>query len=332
MSQGLIIHYDPKLVEEAVFRSHCERALGVEFDDERQRIYEIADAEKRDRLFQHFNARWFDRLALGAQITDAVQEQAIILATVESCYIVCAVHAKQEGAELYVAHDDRGGANSRRTLRITLRPQSLAKAETLRPFLRNELYHIADMLDADFGYEPALPKSPDGPTYDNFITDRYRVLWNVTICGRMARRGWLPASGREQIFKEFSAAFPMFHEVGARFFNRFYDSDQPRHAELAQFAVDPVRASNDPSLQAARPSHCPLCKFPTQSFAPAPQNLPSELRAEIASDFPDWSPALGLCIQCADLYRSRQMSMAALKTLPGWNQREIKPARFDDLP
>ena len=76
MSQGLIIHYDPKLVEEAVFRSHCERPLGVEFDDERQRIYEIADAEKRDRLFQHFNARWFDSLAAWRQETAAVMALA----------------------------------------------------------------------------------------------------------------------------------------------------------------------------------------------------------------------------------------------------------------
>jgi len=318
MSQSLLVCYDPKLIEEAVFRTLSSDASARDFNEERQRIYEIADPETREQSFQDLYAKWFDRLSLGDTVSQTVHEQPIILAGVAACYVVCAAHAKQEGAELYVAHDDRG-ENPRRTLRITLRPESLLTAETLRPFLRNELFHIADMLDGDFGYEPALPKSADGPTYDNFITNRYRVLWNVTIGGRMARRGWLPASGRGHFFNEYVEAFPMFHEGGERLFDRFYDNQQPRHAELARVALDPMCGSDDPGLQAAWASHCPLCKFPTQSFEPAPQNLAADVRAEIASDFPDWSPDLGLCTQCADLYRSRPMSMAALKTLPGWN-------------
>lgn len=322
MSQSLTIYYDPKLIEETVFQAQSGTALAREFDDERRRVYDIPDPETRERSFQDLFSRWFARLALSQPITAAVQEQPFIIPAIEACYVVRALHAKQEGAELYVAHQDRGGDTTKRTLRITLRPESLLDAAALQPLLRNELLHIADMLDPAFGYEPALPQSPDGPTYDSFITNRYRVLWNVTIGGRMARRGWLPASARERALVEFAAAFPMLHSDSEPLFQRFYDDDRPDHATLAAFAFDPTAGGEARNESKAATSHCPLCKFPTQTFEPAPHALADDVRQAITGDFPDWLPERGLCRQCADLYRGRQMSLAALKTLPGWNSAE----------
>lgn len=317
MIHKLVVHYDPKLVEEAVFRRVSNDAPDSEFDRERRRLYELADLETREQSFRDLYVRWFDRLALNQIIIESVEEQPLILGAIEACYVVAAIHAKQEGAELYVNHESRG--EHQRTLRITLRPESLLEAAALRPFLRNELLHVADMLDPAFGYEPELPQSPDGPTYDTFTTNRYRVLWNVTVSGRMARRGWLPASARERALVEFAAAFPMLHSDSENLFQRFYDDDRPDHAALAAFAFDPTASADAPNKSKAATSHCPLCKFPTQTFEPAPHALADDVRQAIAGDFPDWLPERGLCRQCADLYRGRQMSLAALKTLPGWN-------------
>lgn len=319
MSQSLTIYYDPKLIEEAVFQAQSGTAFAFEFDEERRRVYDIPDPETRERSFQDLFSRWFARLALGGPITAALHEQPFILPAIEACYVVRALHARQEGAELYVAHQDRGGEIARRTLRITLRPQSLLNAPALQPLLRHELLHIADMLDPAFGYEPTLPQSPDGPTYDTFITNRYRVLWNVAVSGRLERRGWLPASPRARALADFVAAFPLLAADSESSFKRFYDDDRPNHAALAAFAFDPTAGSDDLNKSVAATSHCPLCKFPTQAFEPAPHALADDVRQAIAGDFPDWLPERGLCLQCADLYRGRQMSLAALRTLPGWN-------------
>lgn len=317
MSAALILHYDPALVEKTVFAALANHPRAAEFDGARQVIYEIADAEARDQAFQALHAKWFEELALGAPIADALGEQPLIGWNVAAGYIVCAIQAKQEGAELYV--NDNDASALRRTLRLTLRPTTLVDGAALQPFLRHELFHIADMLDGEFAYQPELPKSPDGPSYDNFITNRYRVLWDTTIHGRMARRGWLCPASREQMLGEFAAAFPMWGAAHERFFEKIYGAERPCHAELARLASDPAAADDDAPPAGARQSHCALCRFPTHAFEPAPEKLADEVRAAIIQDFPRWLPELGLCTQCADLYRGRQMSLAALRTLPGWH-------------
>ena len=317
MSVGATIQYDPRFIEEAVFHARSDRYAAMEIQEARNRIYEVSDPERRDDLFNDLNRLWFNRLDLGKIIDQTLLEQNIVTAQVENCFITHAGQTKQEGAELFVAEDPQHNDRRIRTLRILLRPESLSEAEALRTFLRHELFHIADMLDPAFAYEPTLPKAEGGPTYDNLITGRYRVLWDATINGRMSRRGWCDASVREQQFSEFVHAFPMLQDRLEEFFSRFFDSEKPTHTDLALFAFDPRRASGSLQRRAAPGTHCPLCKFPTHSFEAEPGLLDNEALAALKKDFPNWTASLGLCVQCADLYRGRQLSMAALKLLPG---------------
>jgi len=321
MNQSLAIHFDPRLLEEAVFHAQRDSYVRKELDEQRNRIYEVADPDERERLFLDLNRTWFERIGLGKGVADALREQPLIAAQVGKCFIVCATQAKEEGTELFVAQDGQRKIPERRTLRVLLRPESLLNASSLMTFLRHEFFHIADMLDPAFAYEPTLPKTEGGPTYDSLITNRYRVLWDVTIDGRMARRGWLPDSARDQQLKDFRQAFPMLEEKGEEYFRRFFDADQPKHAALAAFAFDPRAAADRLKGQTATGTHCPLCKFPTHSFEPEPENLGDEVLATIGRDFPQWTPALGLCRQCADLYRASQLSLEAARMLPGWQPR-----------
>lgn len=324
MSQALVVRYDPKLVEETVFHAQRDSYVARELDERRSRVYELSEPDERERLFHDLYRSWFARLGLGKPIDEALREQAIIAALVGSCYIVCATQAKEEGAELFVASDRALDENQRRTLRILIRPESLLKPECAITFLRRELFHIADMLDPAFAYEPALPKTDGGPTYDTLITNRYRVLWDVTINGRMVRRGWLTDSVRDQQLRDFRQAFPMLEERGEEYFRRFFDADQPKHSELAAFAFDPRAAAGHLKGQTALGTHCPLCKFPTHSFEPEPENLGDEVLVAISQDFRQWTPAQGLCAQCADLYRASQLSLAAARALPGWSSCSSK--------
>jgi hypothetical protein len=203
-------------------------------------------------------------------------------------------------------------------LRIHVRPETLLDRELLLSFLRHELLHITDMLDPLFAYEPALPAAEGGPTYDTLITNRYRVLWDVTIDGRMARRGWCDAGVRERDFRDFLAAFPMLGDSGPKVFQRFFDDLQPRHSELAAFALDPRSAAAHGAEKIIAGTHCALCRFPTHAFEPAPQSLAGDIVKAVQEDFPNWIPSHGLCLQCADLYRARKLSISAAKLLPGW--------------
>lgn len=324
MKASSTVHYDPRFIEEAVFQAPLDRTAELELRESRNRIYEVPDSDRRDDLFNDLNRLWFSRLGLGKIIDQTLLEQAIILAQVEKCFVVRASHRKQEGAELFVAEDRHGAGPPIRTLRILLRPESLFEPETLITLLRHELFHIADMLDHGFAYEPVLPKAEGGPTYDTLVTSRYRVLWDTTISGRMTRRGWHDQSVRERQLAEFACAFPMLQDGLEESFARFFDCDHPRHADLAQFAFDPRRASGGWQRRPAPGTHCPLCRFPTHTFETDPSELSGEVLAALKHDFPDWSPSQGLCLQCADLYRGRGLSMAALRALPGYKPTSVQ--------
>jgi hypothetical protein len=319
MNASATIHYDPRLIEETVFQAQRDRYVSVELEEARNRIYEVADADERETLFNDLNRSWFVRLGLGKTIEQALQEHAIIIEQVENCFIVRASQAKEEGAELFVAQDANQKKLEHRTLRVLLRPESLFDAKVLRLFLRHEFFHIADMLDPAFAYEPTLPKAEGGPTYDTLITNRYRVLWDVTINGRMVRRGWCAATVRDQQFRDFVHAFPMLQDGIEELFTRFFDSEQPKHSDLARFAFDPRQATGNLQRCAAPGTHCPLCKFPTHAYEAEPDNFGAEVLAALKEDFPNWTASLGLCVQCADLYRGRRMSVDTLRLLPGYN-------------
>jgi len=319
MNASAAIHYDPRLIEETVFHAQRDRCVSVELEEARNRVYEVADADERETLFNDLNRSWFVRLGLGKTIEQALQEQTLIIDQVENCFIVRATQAKEESAELFVAQDANRKNLEHRTLRVLLRPESLFDAKALTLFLRHELFHIADMLDPAFGYEPTLPKAPGGPTYDTLIINRYRVLWDITISGRMLHRGWCAAAIRGRQLNDFVNAFPMLQDNVEELFSRFFESERPQHSDLARFAFDPRQASGSLHRHAAPGTHCPLCKFPTHAFEAEPNNLGADILATINEDFPNWAASLGLCTQCADLYRARQMSMAAAKLLPGWS-------------
>lgn len=305
------LRFDPGFVESAVFAAVRERPEERVYQRERSRLYRIADAEERERAFRDLDAAWFSRLALADPIAQAFAETPALSAKIGHCLIAGAPEKKLEGAELFVPADTE---LEKPAACILLRPESLFDGARLLAFLRHELLHLADMLDPTFGYEPALPAAEGGPTHDRLLKERYRVLWDTTIDGRMCRRGWAPASVRADRLEEFSRTFSMLGAESEPRFKIFFDRDEHTHAELVTFATDPRTGFRE----AASPgSRCPLCGFPTYDFEPNAEALPSDVVAAIAGDFPAWRPAHGLCSQCADLYRAREMSLRAARELPG---------------
>ncbi len=312
-----LVRYEPRFIEEAVFfalRGHPEAG---KFFAERNRLYEMVDPEEREHSFQDLHRAWFPRLGLANEIEKTLEEQPLFTSTLTTCLVACAPGNKQEGADLLVRNGEGLSEKKRCTLRLLIRPESLLDPLVLLTFLRHELFHIVDMLDPHFGYEPVLPAAEAGPTHDRMLQDRYRALWDTTIDGRMVRRGWAPESVRPERFYDFARAFPMFGEETAQMFSRFFDHESHTHDELVAIARDPREAIGG-SWETSQPgSRCPLCNFPTHSFELEPERLSAETIAQISRDFPKWDPSQGLCLQCADLYRARPASAYAASGLPG---------------
>lgn len=305
--------YDSRLVEEAVLLAIAGRAEERRFRSRRDRIYELQDAHERDQAFHQFHAAWFSRLRLGDPVATALNEQPLLSRQTDRCRIIPAMAQKDEGADLHIGSDFASeSCDPLRTIMIRLRPATLLRSAACLSLLRHELMHLADMLSPGFGYKPELPKSEAGPAYDNLLRERYRVLWDATIDGRLVQRGWLPAEARLKRLAEFATAFPELQAA----FPQWFDTPDHRHAELLAFAEAPTSGDSAPLQPQARKGRCPLCRFPSFHLIDGLELSADELD-EVFHDFPNWDPNHGLCRQCADLYRARHTSRLAAESLPG---------------
>jgi len=243
----LAIEYEPRLIEEAVFCAIRGRREETAFRAERDRLYEIGDPEAREAGFRAFHASWFERLGLGAGIAEALGEQPSVAAGAARCLVATAPSSGEEGAELFVSSGNGPAGARGRTLLIRLKPVTLTLPDRLRSLLRHELLHIADMLDPRFGYEPRLPPSAAAPASERLLRERYRVLWDAYIDGRLAVLGRAPAGARAARLGEFTRAFPALGEVAEAAFDRFFGAATLSHGELVAFAVEPEAVLRPPS-------------------------------------------------------------------------------------
>jgi hypothetical protein len=314
------VEFHPRLIEETVWNAVRGRGDAGLFHRERETIYREPDPEARDHDFSRLCLAWFERLDLEKPIARALADVAhgldagrgLVTAgglatagglnAARRILFVPATSAKREAAELFVT------AGGEFTVVVALRPETLADGAAALTLLRGELLHVADMLDPAFGYEPRLPAQPAGPAHDRRLQDRYRVLWDCSIDGRLARLGHVPPVSRDARLREFQRAFACLGECAEPCFERLHSGPRPRHRELVALAADPETAFG---LRASGPSssgRCSLCAFPTADLEPSPERLPPEVERAIVAEFPEWRPEQGLCPQCADLYRARPLA------------------------
>lgn len=301
------LQFDARLVEEAVLLAIAGHPEERTFRKMRDRVYQIEDGEEREERFQSFHGRWFTDLKLGRPVETALGEQPSLIERTRLCAVAPAVSAQDEGADL---HGFRKGVSVESGVKpaiiITLRPVSFLNGPALLRLLRHELMHTADMLDPQFGYESVLPHSDFGSSHDNLVRERYRVLWDTWIDGRLERRGWASPGVREKRWAQYREAFTFLGAEAQKEFDGLCASDTASHRAFVEFARNPAGSGNRRPVRDGKPlaTSCPLCRFPTYQFADG-ANLSSGALREIAADYPEWRPEHGLCAQCAELYRSR---------------------------
>ena len=306
-AQSFYTEFDAVLVEEAVLLRLDEHPEERSFRRERNPIYELAETEEREERFRDLHAQWFVRLGLHRPIVEALQEYPAIRRAARYCRVSTTIGGEQETADLHDLHDPEGPEQGPHTVvLLRIRPARLLDATRLEPWLSHELLHIADMVDPDFDYERVFPLQEAGSTYANLVRDRYRVLWDTWIDGRLFRRGKLGEQARERRRDEFLETFAMLGAEAEMWFSRLFASERETHAGLLSLASEPRGPLPASSDRPASARICPLCRFPTFDRLDESSGLVLDLEGEIRSDFPDWEPRQGLCRQCADLYRARQ--------------------------
>lgn len=237
------VTYDAALVEEAVLLAerHLRAADAATFRAERDRVYGVHDPDEREARFEALHGRWFIQLGLDRPLHEVLGEFPELLERTRGCRVLPAICPRDEMADVR-AEVGAPAAASLPTIVARLRPQLLLDQEAARELLRSELLHVADMLDPAFGYRNELPSVELDPAVLSLHRERYRVLWDTTIDGRLRRGGRLGAKARAARLAEFARAFPMLSEGAETAFAPWFDGPRPSHAAMVAFIQEPRSA------------------------------------------------------------------------------------------
>lgn len=292
--------YDEDFIEATVFLCASGGRKGVpslqisRFHRERERLYAILDPDERNTAFFRLHLDWFREWGLEQPLADVLKEFPLVREQLGVLAVRKTTGKNDEGAELYV------NESGQRTGVLALRLERLIDDAGPRKFLRHEFTHLHDMLDPAFGYSPALDLPGLNAARKRLARERYRLLWDITIDGRLAAAGYAPMATREQHAAAFVRGYPFWSlSKQCEVFDSLWFNATPRHEDLLALIADPrgLRGAHHPAPGAS----CPLCDFPTFNWADA-NVLPSEIVKRIAGEFPGWSSEQGLCSRCLETY------------------------------
>ncbi|MFQ5489977.1 MAG: hypothetical protein ACE5GE_04580, partial [Phycisphaerae bacterium] len=121
------------------------------------------------------------------------------------------------------------------TVVIQICPQSFIDFDGLVPLMRRDLLHIADMLDERFGYERETFSG--NPARQNLQRDRYRVLWDIYVEGRLEREPSNTRSEKERCKRAFGRVFGVDPKnENDHVFDRVFDAESLTHRQLMDWA------------------------------------------------------------------------------------------------
>ena len=291
--------FDEDLVEGAVL--DCARTThpfqARRFHREREKVYSIADPDERNAAFFRLHLEWFREWGMEEFLRKHVAPFPQLPGNLKAVAFRKARSKSEEGSELYVNRD------SERHAILALRPERFSSQHSLVPFLNHELMHINDMLDPRFGYSPDIGDPTQSPSQQRLIRERYRLLWDITIDGRLLGSNRETIGSHTQRRAEFNRAFSFLAETKREIlFESLWNNPTPQHSELMALANDPRGLGAGHVPQPGGP--CPLCGFPSFEWA-AEQGL-SSFAAAITRDFPHWSPDHGACKRCVEVYEANR--------------------------
>jgi hypothetical protein len=239
------IEYDPNLVEQTVFlAARRDARLECDLHQAVDPFYKMADEEGRSRAFREVTGEFFRRLHLDRIVPSFVAERPLIGQHIRACVVFEAAHGKAQSADVFVKQESAGGQQTQRTLVIRVCPESLLDVARLAPWLRRELLHAADIVDPAFGY--SVNDIAGQPHEQRLVLDRYRVLWDVYVEGRLVREGRSEAAMAPRLWGGFARAFTYReHKPSREAFEMFLPTSRLTHRQLLEWASDPMSLCPD---------------------------------------------------------------------------------------
>jgi hypothetical protein len=288
------LHYDDDFVEAAIFIAASGKRTGVpplqvrRFHAARERCYSVLDADERNAAFFRLHLEWFREWGLERLLLGLLEDYPQLTSALNALAFRKVRAKKDEAAELYVsAEKGRSGV-------VAMRPERFERDDAVRHFLEHELTHLKDMVDPAFAYTPEIRCRDLNPSHQRIVRERYRLLWDITIDGRLGRS---IERGRHRA--GFESAFSFWPESRRdEVFSTLWATRTPRHEQLMALASDPRDLNH-----ATRPlpgGSCPLCGFSTFEWAEPVSD--DAIRAVIEREFPAWAPSHGVCRRCAEIY------------------------------
>ncbi|MHB1306001.1 MAG: hypothetical protein ACYC23_02840 [Limisphaerales bacterium] len=294
------LRYDEDFIEAAAFlctsgqRNTVPSLQIARFHRARERLYGILDPDERNTAFFNLHLDWFREWGLEKLITDLLKEFPLLPEKLSVLAVRKTRNKNDDGAELYV--NEAG----QRSAIFALRPESFERDAALRDYVRHEFTHLSDMLDPAFGYAPVLDLPRLNGAQQRLARERYRLLWDITIDGRLGGTGHSPMQTREQHAAAFARGYSFWPEQRqADVFASLWQDKAPRHGDFLALIADPrgLREACGPSPGAS----CPLCDFPTFNWADV-EALSFEIIQRVTLEFPLWTPEQGLCGRCFETY------------------------------
>jgi hypothetical protein len=292
--------FDDDLVEAVVFLCATGRRPGVppllvrRFHAERERCYATADPDERAAAFARVNLGWFSEWGLEDFLSNVLRQFPLLADHLAALAFRKSRSRYDEGAELYC------DAEGRRRGIVALRPERFGNDTALGGFLNHELAQLVDMLDERFGFAPELALTGQTASQQRLVRERYRLLWSVSIDGRLTERGLPTVAAESQRRSEFNRGFAFLPEARqAELFAALWSGRLVRHDALLEIAADPrgLRERHAPVPGAP----CPLCGFAAFQWTEAPA-LRSAALARIRAEFPGWHEDAAICARCAEMY------------------------------
>ncbi|MCC6156305.1 MAG: hypothetical protein IT367_21240, partial [Candidatus Hydrogenedentes bacterium] len=193
--------------------------------------------EARERAFVALNQEWFARLRLVAPVLKVIEECPDVSSSTARCILAPAYRARDECAELY-GHTPTPCAD-KPTLVIRLRPESFTRPDEITGLLRHELMHISDMLDPAFGYDPSPQQFLHDDGVPTVLRDRYRVLWDTYIDGRLVQEGRAAGIAYERRCAEFGQVFKVLESFSIAAFDKVFGASELSHRHLLELSRNP---------------------------------------------------------------------------------------------
>lgn len=302
-----LFEYSPSLIEEAVMRFITGKEEEVSFRKDRNALYDIKDGELRETAFQNFHLSWYAKLKLDTPMVDSLISYPLIISQVDRIVLIQAPSKKKEGAELFRKTDESAPNDEKNTsIILTLTPERFSDSDKMIAYLRHELQHIEDMLNPDFGYKLNSSNPKLSALISSLFLQRYSVLWDLTVDGRLSNKQWETSVPKESHFEKFQQTFQLPQKDSTKLFNYFFDNPVPKHEELEDFAVDPKGWLKDrKDAEEARKGNCSLCTFSSTDLSILPKLFPREILEIIQDENPHWKISDSVCGQCIDIYESR---------------------------